>query len=109
MCLLAGNTDHFMIQELNSIGLKFIERQEKDGFTRYMFEHRGMPVHFDLYARGNLITKITNTTINDTTIGLEYDAGRLSNIQIEAIFADSFDKYISLLNKEIMKLDGIGV
>lgn len=97
------NKKHSFIQDLQSIGLAFIKELETENAATMVFDHRGKQVLIEAELVNGEITKLINLVIDDKVIDLQLDCASTT----EAEFNTNLDLYVSLLNKEILKLDEI--
>lgn len=101
---IANNLERYIIQELDSIGVKYTNKDELEDKVVLYFSHRGIEVKFNVITTGDEIKRIDSVIIGDDNSKLEYDSGNTTDYQ----FYDSFEVFVKYLNTEIMKLDGIG-
>lgn len=97
------NKKRSFCQELQTIGLKFTNEVISGNNLTLVFDHRGIQVLIDAIVEDCEITKLSNFTINGNKINAEFDCASIGKTE----FDSNLDLYISLINKEIMKLDGI--
>ena len=100
-----ANKKHSFIQDLRSIGLTLVKEIETDRGTTMVFDHRGKQVLIDAELVNGEIIKFCNLSIDGKAINLQYDCASTT----ESEFNTNLDLYVSLLNKEILKLDDIKV
>ena len=101
--MIDNNKKQALIQDLQTIGLSLKDEIDTETSITFVFDHRGKQILIDVDLDNGEPVRFSKIVLDGKVVDLVFDCKEMTKTE----FNSNFNDYISLINKEIMNLDGI--